>query len=209
MGKRTDGLFERRERDFYASPEQPILKLLPHIMDISRFSEPMCGDGAIVKTLEGRGWECLAAWDMEPQGDMIMRAGRYNVMWLEDEDFNGIEEVISNPPWPLPAKLRTQIDSSLPDGWPTVPIIQHLMAILPTWMLLSADFMHNAYFRALEPHCVKIVSVGRVKWIAGSDNTGKDNAAWYKFDINHTDGPKFIGNHTARDLYHPDLGDDT
>ena len=28
----------------------------------------------------------------------------------------------------------------------------------------------------------RIVSVGRVKWIAGSKFTGKDNAAWYLFD---------------------------
>jgi hypothetical protein len=26
-----------------------------------------------------------------------------------------------------------------------------------------------------------IQSVGRVKWIEGSESTGKDNAAWYQF----------------------------
>ncbi len=30
--------------------------------------------------------------------------------------------------------------------------------------------------------CERIVSVGRVKWIAGSPHTGKDNCAWYLFN---------------------------
>jgi hypothetical protein len=36
-----------------------------------------------------------------------------------------------------------------------------------------------------------IVAIGRVKWIAGSKNTGKENYAWYRFDARHTSGPVF------------------
>lgn len=202
MGKRSDGTFERRERDYYATPEPPVLRLLPHLGGVQTFAEPMCGDGAIVRVLEARGWRCTAAWDLEPQGDMVERAGVWDVMMLEDLDFWGCDAIISNPPWPLPTRARPQ---GTPDGWPTVPIIQNLMACRPTWMLLAADFMHNVYFRDLEPHCAKIVSVGRVKWIADSANTGKDNSAWFLFDQEHATGPRFYGNAPPSNRYHPDI----
>ena len=43
------------------------------------------------------------------------------------------------------------------------------------------------------PHCSDIVTIGRVKWIEGSKHTGKDNHAWYKFDVRHRIGPAFHG----------------
>jgi hypothetical protein len=202
MAKRSDGQFERRDRDYYATPPPPILRLIPHIQDIRTFAEPMCGDGAIIRVLEARGWSCPRSWDLEPQGDMIGRAGTWPVEMLREEDFDGCDAVISNPPWPMPVKSRPQ---GTPDGWPSVGIIAHLMRFRPTWMLLAADFMHNVYFRELEPHCVKIVSVGRVKWIEGSENTGKDNAAWYLFDADHAAGPVYVGNRPPAATYHPDI----
>ena len=41
--------------------------------------------------------------------------------------------------------------------------------------------------------CSHIVSVGRVKWIADTPHTGKDNCAWYRFDCDHSGGPRFVG----------------
>jgi hypothetical protein len=41
------------------------------------------------------------------------------------------------------------------------------------------------------PFCSDIVAIGRVKWIAGSKFTGKDNACWYRFDTRHRSGPVF------------------
>ena len=90
---------------------------------------------------------------------------------------------ITNPPWPRPGM----------HGEPTISIALHLSAIAPTWLLLSADFAHNRYFGRIASRCVKIVSVGRVKWIAGSSMTGKDNAAWYLFDGRHAGVTAFIG----------------
>ena len=43
------------------------------------------------------------------------------------------------------------------------------------------------------PHCSDIMTIGRVKWIEGSKYTGKDNHAWYRFDIRHKSGPVFHG----------------
>lgn len=198
MTKRTTGQYPRRDRDFYATPEEPILKLLPHLYACSKFAEPMCGDGAIVRVLEARGWTCGAAWDLEPQGEMIERAGTYDVMGLEANDFADCDHVISNPPWP--ARFQR--------GNPTTSIAMHLSDILPTWLLLSADFMHNVYAAPLLKRCPKIVSVGRVKWIEGSDHSGLDNAAWYLFDgRKKVKAPLLYGHKEPVRLFHPDIED--
>jgi hypothetical protein len=206
MSKRTDGQFERRERDFYGTPLTPILRLLPHLDGVDTFAEPMCGDGAIVLPLEARGWECVFAMDMEPQGPMIGRADTWDVSDTEEAHFTGVDEIISNPPWPMNAKLRPK---GKPGGWPTIGIVLHLIQFRPAWMLMAADFMHNVYYQEhLERYCTKIVSVGRVKWIADSDNTGFDNAAWYRFDMAADGGPtEFVGNtgKAVKDIYHPDI----
>ena len=199
MSKRTDGKFERRDRDFYATPPEPILKLLPHLTDSRVFAEPMCGDGAIVRVLEARGWTCGYAGDIEPQGDAVRYATTRNVLDVIARDLRTCDTIISNPPWPA-KHLR---------GEPTLGIVKHLSAILPTWLLLSADFMHNEYTSALLSHCLKIVSVGRVKWIADSDNTGFDNTAWFLFDFRSDPrdrvGPTFYGHTKPSNLYHPDI----
>ena len=51
------------------------------------------------------------------------------------------------------------------------------------WLLIDADWMHtrqSARFLA-DGGVRRIVSIGRVKWIADSKNTGKDNCVWIQF----------------------------
>ena len=40
------------------------------------------------------------------------------------------------------------------------------------------------------PACSDIVTIGRVKWFSGSPNDGMDNFAWFRFDADHSDGPR-------------------
>lgn len=181
MGKRSD--FPRRARDHYATPLKPVLKLMPHLRDCRGFAEPCCGDGALIRALEGRGWRCLYAADIDPQGAMRAEAMTAPVSALDAPMLAGCTHIITNPPWPAPAAR----------GEPTLGIIHHCMALLPTWLLLNADFVHNEYAREPLRHCRKIVSVGRVKWIEGSAFTGKDNAAWHLFDASFSGRPKFYG----------------
>ena len=205
MSKRTDGKFERRERDFYGTPLTPILRLLPHLSGVDTFAEPMCGDGAIIGPLEDRGWECKFIADLEPQGDIRKRALTLDVYDVDAAHLEGVDEIISNPPWPMNAKLRP---AGKPDGWPTIDIIHHLIQFKPAWMLMAADFMHNVYYQEhLARHCTDIVSVGRVKWIADSDNTGFDNAAWYRFERCAETHTRFHGNlgKGVEDMFHPDI----
>lgn len=204
MTKRAAGKYPRMARDFYATPEEPILKLIPHLGDTETFAEPMCGDGAIVSVLENRGWEAVFLCDLEPQGDMIDRAEVGDVLDTDASHYVGADLIVSNPPWPLPPNKLVGMEA----GSPTVHIIRHLMAIKPTWLLLAADFMQNRYFESLHPFCTKVVAVGRVSW-QGNGKKGFDNAAWYRFDAtNRRPSDWFIPNREADEhAYHPSVED--
>jgi hypothetical protein len=68
VGKRSD--FERRERDFYPTPYEAVLPLLPHLPERVRFIEPCAGDGRLVRHLERHGHHCIDAFDLEPQDSL-------------------------------------------------------------------------------------------------------------------------------------------
>lgn len=63
----------------------------------------------------------------------------------------------------------------------------------PLWALLPADPAHNNCFGEIASRRHKIVSVGRVKWIAGGKHTGKDNAAWHLFNGSYSEATTFHG----------------
>lgn len=170
LGKRSD--FERHDRDFYATPLGPVLKLAPFVAYQGRpfrYVEPCAGEGDLIRHLDAIGGKCT--W----RSDLPVDARTIDEFWCTGADW-----IITNPPWPRPG------NASL-----TLEIIMRCMKLRPTWVLLSADFAHNAYFGDIEIHCRRIVSVGRVKWIAGTDTAGKDNAAWYQFSQWHTVGPRY------------------
>ena len=74
---------------------------------------------------------------------------------------------ITNPPWSRPI---------LHD------MILHLSKLRPTWLLIDAGWMHTKQSIQFMDYCLKIVSIGRVKWIEGSKHTGKDDCVWMHFD---------------------------
>ena len=52
MGKRSN--FVRFDRDYYTTPVEGVIPLLPHIMGkIQRFAEPCAGNGALIDHIEG------------------------------------------------------------------------------------------------------------------------------------------------------------
>ena len=86
------------------------------------------------------------------------------------DDYGAADVIITNPPWSRDLMHR---------------LIAHFQNIRPTWLLLDADWAHTKQAAPFLPHCSDIVAIGRVKWIEGSKYTGKDNCAWYRFDIRH------------------------
>lgn len=174
MGKRSN--FKRKERDFYPTPSSAVKALLPHLNSNTVFEEPCAGNGALIDHLEDAGHYCHYACDLTPLRGDIHTFDAMKIKRTMATDF------ITNPPWPLPNRR----------GEPTLSMALHLSNIRPTWMLLSSDVAHNVYFSQLAKRCVKIVSVGRVKWIPDSDGPGKDNCSWYLFDANHEGQTSFV-----------------
>jgi hypothetical protein len=167
MGKRSS--FERREADFYPTPKAAVLPLIPYlrVAGIKTFAEPCCGEGDLVRHLESFGLACVYSGDIRSGQDA-----------LAVEQYGAADCIISNPPYTRPAMHA---------------LIEHFQRIAPTWLLIDYDWSATKQAADYMPHCSDIVTIGRVKWIEGSKHTGKDNHAWYRFDIRHKSGPVFHG----------------
>lgn len=162
MGKRSEG-FERNPRDHYRTWDfravKPLLRFLP---PGTLFVEPCAGDGVLVDHLVRAGHRCHAAIDVEPLRGDVRRGDALRIRWPAQ---NGM--FITNPPW------SRDIMHAL---------IRHLSRQAPYWMLADAGWMHNVESLPFHPYLQKIVSIGRVCWIEGTDQTGKDDCAWYLLD---------------------------
>lgn len=166
MGKRSD--FTRRPMDAYQTIDpRAVAALVPFLEDIETFAEPCCGDMHLVNRLEQCGLECVYYSDIERGHDALRAKG-----------FNEPDAIITNPPWSRHVLHQ---------------MIVHFQKMAPTWLLFDADWAHTKQAAPFLPQCSHIVSVGRLKWIEGSKNTGKDNCAWYRFDDRHSEGPRFYG----------------
>jgi hypothetical protein len=171
MGKRSS--FDRIPRDFYPTPYEAIIPLLPHLGGEKKYIEPCAGDGALIQHLAERHF-CVEASDIEPRRPM------YRTLDAREESFDdySFDLFITNPPW-----SRDVLH----------PIILNLSRQAPTWLLFDADWMHTRQSAPFMPYLRKIVSVGRVKWIPDSPFTGKDNCCWYLFDQTSEAPAQFIG----------------
>jgi hypothetical protein len=170
MGKRSS--FERVPRDFYPTPYEAVVPLLPHLAPGTRFAEPCAGDGRLLDHLSSAGHVCVDAFDIEPcRADIAV--GDATIELVKNTDV-----YITNPPWDRPILHA---------------IITNLARHKPTWLLFDADWMHTRQAAPFMPWLHKIVSVGRVKWIPDSKMTGKDNCAWMLFDASSEGVPVFYG----------------
>ena len=178
MGKRSN--FKRMKGDFYVTPPEAVLPLLPHLHAKTHFAEPCAGDGALVDALEGYSHKCVYAADINPQREDIVEQDIFNWTRRIDADADAdadAELYITNPPWTR--KLLHQI-------------IINLSAQKPTWLLFDSDWAHTKQAIPYKYHCRKIVSVGRVSWMGNGVN-GKDNASWYLFDQTQQQIPRHEG----------------
>lgn len=177
MGKRTN--YPRVPRDFYATPYKAVLPLLPFLKPHTRFSEPCCGDMALVKHLEKHGHKLYWASDIENRvmvGDVGYTVAEIDAMTLTTP-LAMSDCVITNPPY----KKETLF-----------PMIEHFRNLSPAWLLLNADFAHNIGSSPYLKYCSHIISVGRIIWIKDTKNGGMENFAWYKFEMNECE-TRFVG----------------
>ena len=167
MGKRSK--FERREADFYPTPfpaVPPLISFL-HRDSVKTFAEPCAGAGDLVRHLESFGLRCVYSGDIRIGQDA-----------LGLDHYGASDCIITNPPYTRPTMHA---------------LIEHFRRIASTWLLIDYDWSATKQAAEYLPHCSDIVPIGRVKWIEGSKHTGKDNHAWYRFDIRHKSGPVFHG----------------
>lgn len=159
MGKYSE--FDRRANDTYDTPFKGVLPLLP-FLEKKSFCEPCAGKGDLVNHLIAQGMSCEWFSDLEPRANHIPKLNAFDITWSPTQ-------IITNPPW-----TRSILH----------PMIEHFSSRCDTWLLFDADWMHTTQkgvTNRLMRNCHKIVSVGRLKWIEGSKNTGKENCAWYLF----------------------------
>jgi hypothetical protein len=100
LGKRSN--FERREKDFYPTPKEAVLPLLPHLM-FKTYYEPCVGEGDLINHLPIK---CIGQSDLETNAC-------YTQYSTDAECF------ITNPPWdrkvlhPIIENLRNQLPTWL------------------------------------------------------------------------------------------------
>lgn len=163
MGKRSD--FPRHANDFYPTPQSAVPPLIPHLRGIRTFAEPCCGDGALVRHLELVGLRCVYQGDVATGQDALATA-----------DYGDPDAIITNPPHTRPLMHA---------------LIQHFEKVVPTWLLIDLDWAATKQARPFLLSCTDIVIIGRVRWIEGTKNNGKENFAWYRFDHRHLAAPVF------------------
>ncbi len=167
MGKYSN--YERKERDFYPTPYEAVIPLLPHLKKCTKFAEPCAGDGILIDHLTKNGHECVWASDIEPQCSSVLKKNYVDVEYKSDC-------IITNPPWTRSILHNMIIDMS---------------SKCDTWLLFDADWMHTKQSSQYMVKCHKIVSVGRIKWFGNM--TGKENCAWYFFNKNDSKNTIFYG----------------
>jgi len=178
MGKRSD--FARVARDYYPTPAAAVLPLVPHLRGVKTFAEPCAGDGRLVRHLEAAGLRCAWSSDLEPLDGSVDLLDAMSAP--PAVPFQFADAIITNPPW---------------DRKFLHPFIQRFAPAGPVWLLFDADWIHTRQSVQFLPFLREIVSIGRVKWIEDSKQTGKDNAAWYRFGPARIDRAVILHGRTA------------
>ena len=174
MGKRSD--FVRNERDYYPTPIKAVEPLIAHLPDNFTFAEPCAGDGRLVNhisTLTDNRGNATFVCDIDPQEHWIPQGNALDVVFSKSVDF-----IITNPPW---------------DRKILHPMIEHFSSQAPTWLLFDANWMFTKQAHEYLPYCVKIVTIGRVRWIEDTKMSGKDDSCWYLFDKKNKNKTLFFG----------------
>jgi hypothetical protein len=163
MGKRSS--FPRVERDFYPTPREAVLPLIPHLRRdrVRFFAEPCAGDGALVRHLTRYRLRCVYAGDIATGQDALAR-----------DSYGQVSAIITNPPY------ERRLMHAL---------IDHFQRIAPTWLLLELDWAATRQAEPFLPSCSDIVVVGRLKLFEDTQHSGKENFAWFRFDHRHRGGP--------------------
>jgi hypothetical protein len=168
MGKRSD--FIRRPQDAYMTTDKRAVEaLLPHLNGAKTFAEPCAGECHLVKALVDKtGMRCVYVGD-------IAWPGGIDALTV---DLSFAAVIISNTPW-----TREILH----------PMISRFCSQKPTWLLFDSDWAYTVQAYPYLTMCTDIVPTPRLKWLADSKWTAKDNTSWYRFDAHHAGPTVFHG----------------
>ena len=182
MGKREEVKKPKMARDFYPTVDvEAVDALIPFLYRSAgptRYIEPCAGNGSLIDLLHSRAAPvvCVGAYDIEPQAAYITQR---DCLTLTPADCSSTHVFITNPPF----------------TWNCLqPILHTLPKLMPTWLLLPADMMHNKRMSPYIDICSDIVSVGRLWWFENEEGKrikGVDNFSWYKIDSKYEGFTKF------------------
>jgi len=158
--------FAKRKEDAYDTPANAVTPLMRLLQPMTSFIEPCAGQGNMIRALAAHGHICVDAFDVAPRAPGIRLGDAMDLGLGGKLDLTAADCFVSNPPW-----TRRLMH----------PIIMNLSQLLPTWLLFDADWMHTIQAIPILRRCRVILSVGRVRWIEGTDKAGYHNAAWYLF----------------------------
>lgn len=158
--------------DFVETPEEAVLPLVPQLEHGAWFYEPCAGNGALAHALTRHGMvTCCGMSDIKPDGPGIPQR---DALTLDTATVNGAQYLITNPPW------RVEL---------LHPIIDHLTTMRPTWLLLYSDWLFTRQAAKYHNRIFRIVTMPRVKWIAGTRTSGFENCCWIMFSAGEVPTP--------------------
>jgi hypothetical protein len=165
MGKREEVKKPKKDRDFYATIDtDAVTPLLPYIRGCS-YAEPFYGNGDLEDLLMD---VAICSWRSDIR-ETVRSSAVMPAQKLHSCHTTTCDMIISNPPFTKSVLL---------------PCIDHLSKLLPTWLLLPADMLHNKYMTPYMKKCSMVLSVGRLCWFPSDEGKmikGVDNYCWYKF----------------------------
>lgn len=162
--------YDRIEGDFYATERELVDALLPHLPELRRrlIDEPACGDGAIARVLEERGYAVRAS-DLADRG-----YGEPFIDFLARTEMGGGNAIVTNPPYGDlgPRFVRHAIDLMRP--------VRGLVA-----MLLRTNFdCEPGRFDlfAGPPFRARLTCCWRPHWSEERRNAPRWASAWFIWD---------------------------
>lgn len=159
--------YERREADFYPTPDWVTDVLCENYVLRGRIWEPAAGDGRMARRLRRH-------YDVDASDVNAIAGAEGALNFLEVRHPTRYGAIVTNPPFSLSESfVRHAIN--LTDG------VNGIVA-----MLLRHDWDTAGSRRDLcELLTLKIVLTRRIRWIEGSTGSPRENHAWYVWDHLH------------------------
>lgn len=181
--------YERKGKDFYATPAPVTQALLRHIRFRGPVWEPCCGDGAMSSVFAGHGYDVVST-------DLVDRGfGTPGVDFLACLQVpGGCKSIVTNPPYGDTGSQAGQSRSPLA----MMGFLRHALALTASvqgQLALLVRLQWIAGKRVAEvmsaaPFSAVIVLTNRIRWfdMAEHTNAAQHHHAWVVFDHAHPPG---------------------